>query len=216
MIGKVIVCALLALAVSHGEQGLPQQPVLQWYGTDWLMVRIPNASEQRWLILGSSEKPVVLVTAIVDGRLVVYSLRIDLVFEDVPPGPFPGPQPNPNPNPNPHPEPQPGPQPQPQPVGPFLVVIVEESDQRDTLPSETVRALTSVAIREYVKQHQSEFLLIDKDATTDNQAIKTVIAEAIKQSLPRLIIRDSEGRIVVNEAVTSEQAAMDAIRRVIR
>lgn len=183
-------------------------PELEWYGGDWLMLRIAHASEQRWILLGTPDKPTLAVAAIVDGRLVVYAVDLQLAFRDVPPGPFPGPQPDPNPNP--------GPSPGPQPVGPFTAAIVEESAERDTLPREVVKAITSQSIRQYVAEKKSQFFLVDKDAETENRTLQEMIQEAVKHPLPRLIVRDSQGRIVVNEAVASESGVLDAIQRVIK
>lgn len=201
---KIILLAALTLL-----QGGPQ---LQWFASDWLMVRIANASEQRWIVVGSGPNQKLILAAIVDGRLVVYAVDVSLSFRDASPGPFPGPEPKPEPEPG----PQPDPSPEPQPVGPFTVAIVEESADRDSLPPEIVRAITSQPVRQYISDRKSEFLLLDKDAETQSQTIKELIAEAVRHPLPRLVIRDSRGRIVVNEPLPAEQALLEILKRVLK
>lgn len=95
--------------------------------------------------------------------------------------------------PSPGPPPVPDVEPAPFPSDGLSVLIVEETEQRGQLPSSQLSVLTSVILREKVKQIGGEILVLDQNA--DIQFLADKWKEAMRKprdSLPWILIANGE------------------------
>lgn len=104
------------------------------------------------------------------------------------------PIPNPDPNPNPNPNPDPNPNPNPIPSGPYSLLWIEESAERD---ANRAAAIINADIRLALRDAGWTLRIIDKDITDENGKTPTELAPYIdaakKDGLPRLFILDKAG-----------------------
>lgn len=178
------------------------KPVIDWANKLQVRVDAPEGAEAyiepdialglgqnavRIRLLFSADKGGTYVIVFLDGNSVKLTTKRITVGPVVPP-------------PDPPPGPGPGPSPAPIPFSGLRVLILEETSQRQTLPTSQVAILTSVEIREWLNTHcakgaagSPEYRVFDVDADVSLQAQHW--KDALKRprtGLPWILISDGK------------------------
>lgn len=91
------------------------------------------------------------------------------------------------------------------------VLIVEEVDDRRSMPREQLDLITSSTLRGWMTDHKAEFHLWDKDHPTDHEAANWQAAMQIpRQSLPWLIV-SQKGKPNFSAPLPGDLAAILAV-----
>lgn len=161
-----------------------------------------TAEQSVWTVArDDGGNPLAVLSWVESGKLHVQTFPLPF-FGDIEPGP--------DPDPDPEPEPGPGP------VETMFGVLVEETDDRDTLPPEVVKAIMSEKVRNYMDENGHQFRVVDKDIKDPDGKIPADIASFLQRAkgkdLPWLILADQDGSILYEGPVTGEDELIDTLK----
>lgn len=154
------------------------------------------AEQQAWKVYDRGQDQLIVVAAVVNGKLVVEEFK----------APF---TPEPNPQPNPKPDPQPNPQP-----GPKTVLWIEETSDRT--PSQAA-AVIDAQIRAALQAAKWSLRVVDKDVVDETGKPPADLAPYIESAkaagLPRVFILQDVRELYAGAAPSSVSSFLDLLRR---